>query len=254
MGRFEGRVAIVTGASGGIGAATAEAFAAEGASVVLAARREREGAEVAGRIAAAGGRAVFVCTDVAERDQVERLCGRAVDEFGRIDYGINNAGTEGARAPTAELGLAEWDRVMGVNLHGVFLCMKYQIPRILEGDGDGAIVNVASGNGLIGGVDVPAYIASKHAAVGLTRAAALEYAPKGLRINALCTSSVATPMHSRIFGGDSPEIVSRVADMHPSGTISTPAECAAAILWLCSGAASYVTGAAYVMDGGWLAR
>ncbi len=210
---------------------------------------------VADRITAAGGRAIFVRTDVSDRDQVKNLIGRTVEQFGRLDYGVNNAGIEGARAPTADYPLDEWDRVCGVNLTGIFLCMKYQIPHILsDAGGDGAIVNVASGNGLVGGANVSPYIASKHAAVGLTKTAALEYAPLGLRINALCTSSVATPMQDRIFGGDTPEVLAKVADMHPSGTISTPEECAGAIMWLCSGAASYVTGCAYVMDGGWLAR
>lgn len=255
MGRFSGRVAVVTGASSGIGAATGEAFAREGAAVALAARRRQEGQAVADRITAAGGRAIFVRTDVADAAQVRNLIDTTIEAFGSLDYGVNNAGTEGARALTAEYPLDEWDRVCGVNLTGVYLCMKYQIPHILRDAGDGgAIVNVASGNGLVGGAGVPGYIASKHAAVGLTRAAALDYAPQGLRINALCTSSVATPMQDRIFGGDAPEIMAKVADMHPSGTISTPEECAGAIMWLCSGAASYLTGYAYVMDGGWLAR
>ena len=253
MSGIEGSVAVVTGASSGIGGATAEAFASKGASVVLAARREKEGRAVADRIVSRGRRAIFVPTDVTDRDQVKKLFERTMDEFGRLDYGVNNAGVEGSRAPTAECALEEWDRVCAVNLLGVFLCMKYQIPHILKGTG-GAIVNVTSGNGLVGGSGVPAYIASKHPAVGLTKAAALEYARFGLRINTLCTSSVATPMHDRIFGGGTPEIRARVADMHPSGTIATPQECAAAILWLCSSASSYVTGSAYVMDGGWLAR
>jgi len=255
MDRFAGRVVIVTGASSGIGAATAEAFAREGAAVGLAARRQKEGQAVADRINTSGGRAIFVRTDVSDCAQVENLVEATVSEFGRLDFGVNNAGSEGARAPTGEYPLDEWDRVFGVNLTGVFLCMKYQIPHILDDNsGGGAIVNVASGNGLVGGAGVPGYIASKHAAVGLTKSAALEYAPLGLRINALCTSSVATPMQDRIFGGDAPEIMAKVADMHPSGTISTSEECAGAIMWLCSGAASYVTGYSYVMDGGWLAR
>ncbi len=255
MRRFEGRVTVVTGANSGIGAATGEAFAREGAAVALAARRKQEGQAVADRITAAGGRAIFVETDVADAAQVRNLIDTTIEAFGRLDYGVNNAGTEGARTPTAEYPLEEWDRVCGVNLTGVYLCMKYQIPHILSDSVDGgAIVNVASGNGLVGGAGVPGYIASKHAAVGLTKAAALDYAPQGLRINALCTSSVATPMQDRIFGGDAPEIMAKVANMHPSGTISTPEECAGAIMWLCSGAASYLTGYAYVMDGGWLAR
>ena len=250
--RFDGKVALVTGGNSGLGRAAAFAFAAEGAKVVIAARRQREGDETVEAVRQAGGEAVFVRTDVSQADQVEAMVARTIEAYGRLDYACNNAAIEGPPALTADYTEAEWDLVLDINLKGVWLCMKYQVPELLR-SGGGAIVNVASGNGLIGGSKCPAYVASKHGVVGLTKAAALDYAQQGIRINALCTSSVLTPMHDRIFGTE-PEVLARVADLHPCGWLSTPEDTARAILWLCSEKASYMTGHPLVLDGGWLAR
>ena len=252
MNRFEGKVVLVTGGNSGVGQAAAIAFAREGAKVVIAARRQREGDETVQAIREAAGEALFVRTDVSHASQVEAMVASAIDAYGRLDHACNNAATEGALGPTADCTEENWDLVLDTNLKGAWLCMKYEIPEMLK-VGGGSIVNVASGSGLVGGYQLPAYIASKHGVVGLTKVAAMEYAQQGIRINAVCTSSVLTPMHDRIFGTD-PEARQRVADLHPVGWLSTPEQTADAILWLCSEASSLMAGHPLVMDGGWLAR
>jgi NAD(P)-dependent dehydrogenase (short-subunit alcohol dehydrogenase family) len=248
---FAGKVALITGASSGIGRATALAFAAQGARVVLGARRAAEGQETARLIEQQGGEAHFVETDVSVPEQVEALVQAAVDRWQRLDFAVNNAGIEGSPfVKVADYSIDVWDQVVDVNLKGVFLSMKYEVPELLKQLGS-AIVNVSSIAGLVGGVGGAAYHASKHGVIGLTRAVAMEYAAKGLRVNAVCPAVIRTPMADRFFKDmDS----AAVDNFHPMGRTGTPQEAADAILWLCSPQSTFVTGIALPIDGGLTAR
>jgi NAD(P)-dependent dehydrogenase (short-subunit alcohol dehydrogenase family) len=202
-------------------------------------------------IEAAGGVAVFVRADVSNANEVEALVSETVGRFGRLDAAVNNAGTEGVVASTVELAEADWDRVIATNLKGVWLCMKYEIPRMVE-HGAGTIVNTSSVYGIVAGRGVAAYVASKHGVAGLTKAAALEYAPHGIRINAICPGAVRTPMLMRHI--PDAEAEDRWKALQPVGRMGTPQEVAAAVVWLCSDAASFVTGHTLAVDGGFLAQ
>jgi len=245
-----GKVAVITGASSGIGRAAALAMAAEGARVALGARRLAEGEETAHLVREAGGEAVFVETDVRHSDQVQRLIQTAVDRWGRLDCAFNNAGVEGDMfVPTADYSESTWDRVIAINLTGVFLSMKYEIRQMLQ-YGGGAIVNMSSVAGLVGGPVGIAYYASKHGVVGMTRAAAIEYGKLGIRVNAVCPAVIETDMAHRGFD----QMWERLAGMHPIGRIGKAGEVADAVVWLCSDRASFVTGHALPVDGGRVAQ
>jgi NAD(P)-dependent dehydrogenase (short-subunit alcohol dehydrogenase family) len=240
---FEGKVALVTGAGSGIGRASALAFSREGARVVVADVDAAGGEETAALIKRAGGEALFVQTDVSRDAAVAALIERAVSAFGRLDYAHNNAGILGARAMTADCTEEEWDRVVATNLKGIWLCMRYEIPRLLE-QGGGAIVNTASAAGLVGIWGYPAYTASKHGVVGLTKTAAIEYVKSGIRVNAVCPGFIATPMVRGMTADDAaPQTVV------PAGRLGRPEEVAEAVIWLCSDKASYVTGHMMAVDG-----
>ena len=247
---FDGEVALVTGGSSGIGRATALAFAAEGARVVVASRRSEELAETVELIKSAGGDAIFVRTDVSKAAEVEALVAEAVTCYGALNYAFNNAGIEGDPfVPVAEYSEITWDQVIDINLKGVFLSMKYEIPCILESKG--AIVNMASVAGLIGGRVGSAYYASKHGVVGLTKAAALEYADKGIRINAVAPAAIKTAMTDRTFFHDA-KLTAGVISRHPVGRVGVPEEVANAVVWLCSERSSFTTGHTLPVDGGFL--
>lgn len=250
-GSFAGKVALVTGAASGIGRATALAFARAGARVAAADIEEAGGRETAHLVGAGGGDAVFVRADVAREDEVAALVAAAVAHFGRIDYAHNNAGIEGEIGRIADCTQDEWDRVLAVNLTGVWLCLKHEILQ-MQRQGGGAIVNTASTAGLRGSRPSPAYVASKHGVVGLTRKAAREYAADGIRVNAVCPGVVLTPMVERVFAAR-PDMEATWRGMLPIGRFGTPEEIAAAVVWLCSEAAAFMTGHAMVIDGGMLA-
>lgn len=249
-GRLVGKVVLVTGGSAGIGRATALACAAAGARVVVANRTVDGGTETVRLIKRAGGEAAFVQTDVALATDVEALIAATLGLYGRLDCACNNAGIQGKVAATAESTEAEWDRIMAVNLTGVWRCMQYELWPMLE-QGRGAIVNVASVFGLIGCAGLAAYTASKHGVVGLTRAAALEYARAGVRINAVCPGAIRPPGRPCLTGNDA---AARAAVRSPTAGRGTPAEVAAAVVWLCSDAASFVTGHSMTVDGGLVAQ
>jgi NAD(P)-dependent dehydrogenase (short-subunit alcohol dehydrogenase family) len=248
---FEGRVALVTGGASGIGRATALQLAGAGASVMVADLDPVAGAAVVAEIAAGGGWAAFVTADVAEPEPVRAMVAAVVEEFGRLDVAVNNAGTPGTYKPLTEQSLDDWQRTVGINLTGTFLCLQAEIPAMVD-TGGGAIVNVASAAGLIGFANLPAYVASKHGVVGLTKSVALEYARRHIRVNAVCPGNVHTPMLEGFVGGDL-EALSGMGKMTPIGRLAAPDEIAEAIVWLCSDAASFVTGHALAVDGGVLA-
>jgi len=245
---LDGRAALVTGGGSGLGRASAIALARAGASVTVVDVDEQGGKETAALVfEEVGGDADFIRADVTRPEDVEAMVDKTITRWGHLDCALNNAGTTGASAPTAEHTLDDWNRAIALNLTGVFLCLKYEIPAMLERGG--AIVNMASGAGLVGFAGLPAYVASKHGVVGLTRAAALEYAGQGIRINAICPGSTRTPMLEGFMGGD-PQIERMMTRAVPVGRLGRPEEIAEAVVWLCSDAASFVVGHALAVDGG----
>jgi NAD(P)-dependent dehydrogenase (short-subunit alcohol dehydrogenase family) len=251
MSNMNGRVALVTGASSGIGRAVAESFANKGAKVVLAARREQELAELAGEITAAGGEASYVVTDVCVASDVERMVAHALDTFGRLDYAVNNAGIEGEFASITTLPEEEFDRVIGINLKGTFLCLQHESRAMLASGRGGAIVNVGSINSFLGFAHGAGYVASKHGLIGLTTSASAELASQGIRVNLVCPGIVATPMNERLRGliGDAIYDEQVLPQVHLK-RMARPEEMAGAVLFLCSDDASYVTGTTLTPDGG----
>src|SRR5271154_1450527 len=248
---LEGKVGIVTGGTSGIGRETAVLFAKAGAKVVVAGRRETEGEETVELVRAAGGDGLFVKTDVSKASEVEALVQKTVEKFGRLDVAFNNAGVEAAWAPIIRQSEADWDRTIGINLKGVWLCLKFEIRQMLKQGGGGAIVNMSSIAGLMGGADAATYCASKHGVIGLTKAAALENARHRIRVNAVCPAVIETPMGERLFGQSEAKKYS--LGLHPLGRFGTPMEVAEAVLWMCSDRASFMTGQPLVLDGGFLA-
>ena len=244
MGKFDGKVAIITGASKGIGAAAGRAFASAGALVVLAARGGKALAELAEEIRSAGGEALAVETDVSDDASVARLVASAVDKYGRLDFAFNNAADGHQPTPLADISLEDFDRTIAVSLRGVFLCMKHEIPAMLA-SGGGAIVNMSSTAGVGAAAGIASYVAAKHGVLGLTKTAALDYAEKGIRVNALTPGPIFTR----------PEMeAANVGQWVPMKRMGRPDEVAAVAVWLCSDEAAYITGAAIPIDGGKLAR
>lgn len=251
-GTLQGKVALVTGGSSGIGRAAALAFARAGTRVVLGNRRLAEGEKTVKLVKDGGGDATLVKTDVTKAAEVEALINQAVETYGRIDCAFNNAGTTGVMARTAECREENWDYIINVNLKGVWLCMKYEILQMLK-QGGGAIVNNASVAGMVGLRGGPAYSASKGGVIQLTRTAALEYAKKGIRVNAVCPGYVLTPMTEEHLKTN-PDFEAQIKKYQPVGRLGTTEEVAEAVVWLCSDAASFITGHPLVIDGGSVAQ
>ncbi|MEH2390799.1 MAG: SDR family oxidoreductase [Nostoc sp.] len=253
-GEFDGKVAIVTGGSSGIGKATAIAFGKAGAKVVVAARRDSEGEETVNLIKQAGSEALFVKTDVAQVSEVEALVSKTVETYGRLDFAFNNAGIDGGNAPLHEQSLEQFDQLIAVNVRGLFLCMKYEIVQMLR-TGGGVIVNNSSMGGLIAFPRFGPYNASKHAVMGLTKSAALDYAKLGIRINAVNPGIIDTDLIGRMIEkrDDAETASQQLTTMVPMGRMGKSEEIASTVLFLCSEAASYITGQSLVVDGGYIA-
>ncbi len=252
VGLLDDRIALVTGGASGIGRASALAFAREGAKVAVADVLVEGVGETVGLIESGGGQAISIEADVSNAASVEAMVQKVMEAYGGIDCAFNNAGIEGQVASTEEYSEEVFDRVIDINLTGVWLCLKYEIPRMLE-RGSGAIVNTASGAGLVGTPGLSAYVASKHGVVGLTKTAALEYAKSGIRVNAVCPGVIETPMVQRLSSGQ-PQMGEALVAAEPIGRVGQPEEIAESVVWLCSKAASFVTGHAMSVDGGFVAQ
>jgi NAD(P)-dependent dehydrogenase (short-subunit alcohol dehydrogenase family) len=253
MGLLEGRVALVTGGSSGIGLAAAQAFAREGAKVIIGSRDPGRGEAAVTQLRALGSEAVFVATDIGNPADIDALVAASVERFGRLDCAFNNAAFGGSGELCADITEDEFEQTMAVNLRGVWLCMKHEIRQMIaQGDG-GAIVNMSSVDGLTGSPNGSVYSASKHGVDGLTKSAAIEYGPAGIRINAVCGGGFATEMLARGYGHDLEWVERYRRPAIPIGRLGRPEECAEAVVWLCSDAASYVTGVCLPVDGGLLA-
>ena len=247
---FKNKVIIVTGGSFGIGKATAIAFAKQGAKIVIADWAENP--ETIAFIKDLGNDVIFIKCDVSRSDEVKSMVEKTIATFGRLDYAFNNAGIEGNTALTPDCTEDNWDKTIAINLKGVWLCMKYEIPEMLK-QGKGVIINCSSVAGLVGFESLPAYVASKHGVVGLTKTAALEFAKHGIRINAVCPGVIQTPMIDRLTGKKK-EAIEQYTALEPLGRFGQPEEIANAVLWLCSDEASFVTGHGMAVDGGFVAK
>ena len=250
MKQFTDKVALVTGAASGIGRTSAQFYAREGARVSISDIDEIGGQETVRLIKQAGGEAFFVKTDVSNPADCERLVSQTVEKYGRLDYACNNAGIGGEPNLTADYSLEGWQKVIGINLSGVFYCMKYEIPAILKNGG--AIVNMASILGQVSFATAPAYVAAKHGVVGLTKNAAVEYASSGIRVNAVGPAFIKTPMITKLE--EDAQTLDMLVSLHPIGRLGEPEEVAEMVIWLSSQRASFVTGAYFAIDGGYLAR
>lgn len=248
-GLVEGKVALVTGGGSGIGRQACLVFAREGAKVVVSDVAVEGGEETVSLIKQAGGEATFIKANVSQEAEVEALIAKTAETYGRLDCAYNNAGIAGRTARVADDTQENWDRILAINLKGVWLCLKYEILQMLK-QGGGAIVNTASGAGLIGVRRTGAYVASKHGVVGLTKTAALEYAKSNIRVNAVCPGPIDTPM----LRGASDRVIDAMAAAQPNGRLGQPQEIAEAVVWLCSDAASFVTGHPMPVDGGYVAQ
>lgn len=245
---FTDKVVLITGATSGIGKATAKAFAAAGAKVVLSGRRENLGAEVVSEIHAAGGEALFVKTDIAQESEVAALVEKTISHFGGLHVAFNNAGVESS-CPLTEISEAEYRRIFDVNVWGVIAALKYEIPAMLK-SGGGSIINTSSAVGHVGIAGAAIYVASKHAVEGITKAAALEYANQGIRVNAIAPGGVITEMFDRFAGGEESDAAKHLSSLHPIGRLARDMEIAQPVLWLASAASSFVTGQSILVDGG----
>ncbi len=244
---FRDKVIIITGSTYGIGKSTAIAFAKYGAKVVLSDCLADEDTQKT--IQENGGEAIFVKCDVSNEEDVKNLVAATINHYGRLDFAFNNAGIEGTPSPATDCTNENWDKTISINLKGVWLCMKYQIPEMLK-VGGGSIVNNASIAGLVGFGGVPSYVASKHGVVGLTKNASLDYAKQNIRINAVCPGIIQTPMIDR-FTGEDPKVLEQLVAAKPMGRVGQPEEIAETVVFLCSTAASFITGQAIAVDGGW---
>jgi NAD(P)-dependent dehydrogenase (short-subunit alcohol dehydrogenase family) len=244
--RFTDKVAFVTGAASGIGRATAVAFAAEGAHVAILDRSEEVLRDTAAAVEQMGGKVLVIACDVAQPEQVEAAVSRTIDTFGRLNIAFNNAGVENKAAPVADIELEEWDRILNINLRGTFVCMKHELAQMVR-QGSGVIVNTSSGAGIRGVAGGASYAASKHAIIGLTKSAALDYAKSNIRVNAVLPGNIETPMMDRFTGGD----IQKAIDLEPVGRLGKPQEIADAVLWMSADLGAFVTGAAISVDGGW---
>lgn len=248
---FKNKVAVVTGASSGIGKSVSELYAREGAAVILSDINQELGEKTTEEIRTGGGEAIFVRADVSKPSDCENMVKAAMDKYGRLDFACNNAGIGGDQNPTADYSLESWDKAIAVNLSGVFYCMKYEIPAMLK-SGGGSIINMASILGRVGFAGAVGYVAAKHGVLGLTKTAAIEYAPHGVRVNVVGPGFISTPLIKELE--ENPEINNMLISLHPVGRLGKPEEVAELVIWLSSDKASFVTGAYYPVDGGYLTR